>query len=322
MPERFRKRQADPNKLMELGFKKTESGWKRKQAIHQNDFELTILVTAQDVKMSVYDPNFQEEYIGYKFGDSEFALEINQEIDAILDELKNQAFKEVWFDREQANRIANKVYAFYRDKPEFIFKSDPDIGVFRNPNNEKWYGLILSRKVDGTKQMLLNVKLDKEKVKTLKNEPGFMPAYHMNKSSWISILLDQGIEDDVLMTLIKESHRFTETSSKSWIVPSKPSLYDVEHAFSKRKEILWPRKANIQVGDTVYIYLTAPIQEIRFECEVKEIDPENKTMVLQKQKKFGHEFSLAVLKEHGLISVRSARHIPEALERQLQLADR
>ena len=38
---------------------------------------------------------------------------------------------------------------------------------------------------------VLNVKAPKEKINDLHRIPGIYPAYHMNKSTWISIWLDK-----------------------------------------------------------------------------------------------------------------------------------
>ena len=56
---------------------------------------------------------------------------------------------------------------------------------------------------------IINVKLEEEKIKQLLNKQGFYPAYHMNKKSWISIVLDDTINDDEIMDYINESYQFT-----------------------------------------------------------------------------------------------------------------
>ena len=37
---------------------------------------------------------------------------------------------------------------------------------------------------------VLDVKCDPRMIGSLLSEKGFLPAYHMNKSTWISVLLD------------------------------------------------------------------------------------------------------------------------------------
>jgi hypothetical protein len=56
-----------------------------------------------------------------------------------------------------------------------------------------------------------------------------------------------------------------------WIIPANPKFYDVFGAFSETKTY-WPITVNMSIGDTVYIYLTAPYKQIGFVCEVLEIN--------------------------------------------------
>ena len=56
---------------------------------------------------------------------------------------------------------------------------------------------------------LLNVKLDPELVGLLKQTPGFLPAYHMNKATWISIRLKQ-IAAEQIKDLLAQSYDLTQ----------------------------------------------------------------------------------------------------------------
>ena len=61
---------------------------------------------------------------------------------------------------------------------------------------------------------IINVKLNEEKIKKLLKQKGFYQAYHMNKKNWISIILDNTLSDDEIMSYIEESHRFTEMTDR------------------------------------------------------------------------------------------------------------
>ena len=37
-------------------------------------------------------------------------------------------------------------------------------------------------------------------------QPGFLPAYHMNKQNWISIILDGSVPDDKIFPLLGLSY--------------------------------------------------------------------------------------------------------------------
>ena len=53
---------------------------------------------------------------------------------------------------------------------------------------------------------IMNVKLDPEEILTLLNHEGFYKAYHMNKKYWITFLLDDTLNDEIIMDLINKSY--------------------------------------------------------------------------------------------------------------------
>ena len=61
---------------------------------------------------------------------------------------------------------------------------------------------------------IVNVKLAPDTIQELLKENGFFPAYHMNKKSWITIVLDDTVSDKVLFDLVQQSHAFTVCKSK------------------------------------------------------------------------------------------------------------
>ena len=76
--------------------------------------------------------------------------------------------------------------ALWADYPNYI--------VFRN-EKKKWFGIIMDvpyNKVyrNSNKDYIIDVmdvKLDPELITSIKNTKGFAPAYHMNKTHWVSI---------------------------------------------------------------------------------------------------------------------------------------
>ena len=71
--------------------------------------------------------------------------------------------------------------------------------VLRHKDNNKWYGVVLEvaeSKLGLTGDRIvdvLNVKCDPILIGSLRQQAGYFPAYHMNKESWISILLDGSV---------------------------------------------------------------------------------------------------------------------------------
>lgn len=57
-----------------------------------------------------------------------------------------------------------------------------------------------------------------------------------------------------------------------WLIPCSPSIYDAEGAFDEYGSIIWHQQCNMQVGDYVYIYVTAPVKSIRCKCRIEMVD--------------------------------------------------
>lgn len=111
--------------------------------------------------------------------------------------------------------VLNLVAEKYNTQPESVFKEYPEFVVFRHQRNRKWYGLLMEVTGDKlglddqTTYAVLNVKLDPEQVAILQKAAGFLPAYHMNKQYWLSILIDQ-VSDQQVESLIDQSYNLTE----------------------------------------------------------------------------------------------------------------
>lgn len=102
----------------------------------------------------------------------------------------------------------------YGTEPEYLWADAPDAAVLRNLGR-KWYGLVMT--VHGDKLGLpekgpvevLNVKCPPILSGGLRTKPGILPAYHMSKTHWISILLDGTVDAEEIKSLLDISHQLT-----------------------------------------------------------------------------------------------------------------
>lgn len=101
----------------------------------------------------------------------------------------------------------------YSVEPERLWLKYPSYEVFRHNSSQKWFALIMEipkNKLglpDSEKMDILDLKCDPILIGSLLNEPGFFPAYHMNKNSWITIALDGSAADDKIETLLYMSYK-------------------------------------------------------------------------------------------------------------------
>lgn len=61
---------------------------------------------------------------------------------------------------------------------------------------------------------IVNIKCDPIMIGSLINEKGFYPAYHMNKSNWITIALDGSADDEKIKFFLDMSFDLTSKKVK------------------------------------------------------------------------------------------------------------
>ena len=52
--------------------------------------------------------------------------------------------------------------------------------------------------------------------------------------------------------------------AKEWLIPSNPRYYDIIRAFEERDEIEWKQGAGVREGDTVFMYVGAPVSAVLY----------------------------------------------------------
>ncbi|MDY4165989.1 MULTISPECIES: MmcQ/YjbR family DNA-binding protein [Eubacteriales] len=108
----------------------------------------------------------------------------------------------------------------YNAERDFPWLKYPNYEVFRHNNNQKWFALIMDvpkNKIglQGTGLIdVVNFKCDTLLIGSLRCEPGFFPAYHMNKESWITVALDGSVSDDKIKMLLSESYDATAPKAR------------------------------------------------------------------------------------------------------------
>ena len=102
----------------------------------------------------------------------------------------------------------------YKIKPQFPWAPKAEHMVFKHSKNKKWFALIMG--VTGNKLGLetgdivevINLKCDTDLSENIRMSKGILPAYHMNKKHWISVVLDR-VADNTVKSLIDLSFELT-----------------------------------------------------------------------------------------------------------------
>lgn len=214
----FRHAVVDFSKLEKFGFFKSDTGYTYTQPFMNGDFTATVSVDNNgSITGEVYDTANDDVYLPLRVEDMAhgFVGEVRTAYEAILQSIKQNCCIENRFSYPQTNRCVAAIRDVYGDEPDFPWEKYDTCGVFRNADNAKWYALIMT--VDKSKLSpeqsgdveIMNLKLDTDKIQQLIKTKGFYPAYHMNKKYWITLTLDDSVDDKTVMDCIAESYAFT-----------------------------------------------------------------------------------------------------------------
>ncbi len=118
-------------------------------------------------------------------------------------------------------QIQDHIKKEYGVSPEHPWKRYPDFAVFRHSDNGKWFALIMD--VDTSKLGLpggqtvdvIDLKVGDPLFRdVLIREDGILPAYHMNKTHWVTVLLDGTVPAERVFGLIGMSYLATASAKK------------------------------------------------------------------------------------------------------------
>ena len=252
-------------------------------------------------------------------------------------------------DRMDRQTVFDYIRKKYKTLPEYPWRRYDENAVFRHADNKKWFALVMGLQADkiggrGDAWIdVVNLKIDDMFFRDMiLQEEGILPAYHMNKMHWITVLLDGTVPEERVFELIDMSFLATASAKKreklrppkEWIIPSNPKYYDIVHAFDDTDIIDWKQGAGIRKGDTVFLYVGAPVSAVLYKCRVMETgipyqyQDRNLTitalMKIRLQKRYAPDrFTFDVLKaEYGIYAVRGPRGIPGSLSDALNNSER
>ena len=101
-------------------------------------------------------------------------------------------------------------------EPDCPFSGDTQTLVLRHADSGKWFALLMrvcARRLapgcEGEVEVM-NVKVDPLLAGSLRTQQGILPAYHMNKERWISVLLDGSVPLEQALALLDMSYALTQ----------------------------------------------------------------------------------------------------------------
>lgn len=163
------------------------------------------------LQLFVVDEGINELYTGFLHGSGAFNAALRERMLQIVTEIYAKASRPACFALPQQQRLAAYAKEHFQAEPEFLWPDSPESAVLRHQVTRKWFAVLLEPKarvigLEGPGSVpLVNLHLDEELVQQLLTEGyPFLPAYHMNKTYWLSVRLGC-IEDDRLFALLEQS---------------------------------------------------------------------------------------------------------------------
>lgn len=218
----FQRKRPDFSKFKPYGMQETESGHHFETDFMDGAFLALIDIDCKGkVSGTVIDKMNDEEYAPLRscsYGGA-YVSAVRKAYEEVLADIAGACYEDVFFKSEQANRITQRIYDKYGDRPDFPWEkrsSYETSGTFRHRDTSKWYGLImnvresvLDRSADNREVDILNLKINERDGESLRREDGIYPAWHMNHRLWISVVLDETLDDERVMELVDVSYRLT-----------------------------------------------------------------------------------------------------------------
>ena len=345
----FKRSRPDFRRLEAFGFQHDSGTYTYSEDLPDGQFRAEFSVTENGkIKGRVIDLETGDDYLPLRLENQvgSFSGHVREMYLDFLGRIDRECFVPVHFIFDQSNRTEARIDAEYGVRAEFPWDKYPGNGTFKCIENGKWFAALLTvefGKLADVKSAgqhdedetveCINLKADPDEIPQLIKRPGVCPAYHMNKTHWISVLLDDTLTDDQVFALIRKSYDLVSEgkgskvrSTGAWMIPSNPKIYDVDAGFrGGRGEIEWHQHNNIKPGDEVYIYSSAPNSALLYRCEVvasdltyhgmfKESKGYKKSMRIRLIEKYPPDkYPLSFIKAHGGSVVRSARSMPAEL---------
>lgn len=336
----FQSRTFDQDQLLAFGFEKKGQDYLYRSLLLDGQFEARLRVSSDgQLTGQLFDMDLDEEYTAFRSKQSgAFVGQVREAYQELLEEIAATSCYQQALQSPQGQRLEAYVAQTYGDKPE-EFGRFKGIFTFRHPANQKWYLLAMtmpfgklelgeeSYSVDQLAESVevVNLKIHPADKEDLLARPSIYPSYHMNKTHWLTVVLDGRLPDEDLFALVASSRQLVakrkgegEVADGYWLIPANPKLYDIDQEFAASRFVAWPQKKGVAVGHMVYIYLTAPYRCLRYACRVVACHADRQEMVLECLATFpDDQYPIAFLQEHGVKAVRSTRRMTPALVKAL-----
>ncbi|RSH96553.1 hypothetical protein D8895_07640 [Streptococcus sp. BCA20] len=215
MFEIFKSYQFNKEKAHAYGFVENGEVWTYSCQILQGDFYMAVSITPDNVSFQVFDQETGDLYpqVHMESMRGSFVASVREACLEILYQIRKACFDVQDFICPQTKRIMDQIQEKYGDQLEYLWEKSPDTAVLRHEGNQKWYAVLMRIPWDklekGREGLVEAVNLKHDQVADLLSKKGIYPAFHMNKRYWLSLALDDSLQDEEALELIEKSWNLT-----------------------------------------------------------------------------------------------------------------
>ena len=113
-------------------------------------------------------------------------------------------YKDIDMNKEEIIKYCLTLEDTYKDCP---FPNDFESVTMKHIKNNKWFVLIMNV----NDKLYINVKTNPDYSDILRNTYDYIiPAYHMNKEHWNTIIVDEKVDKTLVKELIEQSYQLTK----------------------------------------------------------------------------------------------------------------
>lgn len=213
------KKLLDKSLLTNFGFILNDDKYTYERNILNGDFKVVISINNSDNQIisKIIDNYLNEEYsmVDIETLTGEFVGKVKDEYKSVIEQFINKCTVPNLNYNNQVKNIIKYINKKYNDEIEYLWKTTPNSGIFRNKTNRKWYAAILEVKesvIDGDNKneiMVIDLMYHKGKTSDVIDYNKIYPGYHMNKNSWITIKLNNTVNDELIYKYIDLSYNLS-----------------------------------------------------------------------------------------------------------------
>ena len=200
-------------KLQKYGFAFEGDAWTARFDMIDGQFMLKVAVSSGgEVASEVIDLAADEVYTLHLVGAATgaFVGRVREEVSSRLRDIAANCFDGAIFNGGQVGDMIDYARQKYGDDLEFLWEKFKNNAVLRRKDTKKWYAAFIRlpfEKLGIRKEGevdIIDLRMPKEMPQEAQKH--VMPAYHMNKRTCFTALLDGSVPLDILCALLDESY--------------------------------------------------------------------------------------------------------------------